>query len=335
MRIMQSRRGFMACASGAGAAALIDAGPAFAKEGPLETTTVRLTSASGICVAPQYLAAELLRADGFANVSFVPGMKGPPGAAMIGRGEADFTSTFAGSVIVRIDAGDPLLVLAGLHSGCYELFATERVQTISDLRGKRVAVPSLGSSPHLYLSIIARYVGIDPRSDIKWVTVPSGDAMEAYAAGDADAFLGFPPEPQELRARGIGRVLLNTGTERPWSQYFCCMLLANRDYARNYPVATKRVVRAVLKSADYCVAEPTRAAQLLVERGFTDRLDYATQTLNEVPFASWREYDPEDTIRFNALRLHEVGMIKSSPNEIIAEGTDWHFLNETKRELKA
>jgi hypothetical protein len=44
----------------------------------------------------------------------------------------------------------------------------------------------------------------------------------------------------------------------------------------------------------------------------------------------WREANPED-----ALRLHEVGMIKSSPEKIIAQGTDWRFLNELKKELKA
>jgi NitT/TauT family transport system substrate-binding protein len=130
-------------------------------------------------------------------------------------------------------------------------------------------------------------------------------------------------------------VILNTGTEPPWSQYFCCMLLGNRDYVRNYPVATKQVLRALLKSIDFCAAEPARAAERLVDGGFADQLDYAEQTLNEVPFGSWREFDPEDTIRFYALRLHEVGMVKSSPNKIIAEGTDWRFLNELKRELKA
>ena len=49
----------------------------------------------------------------------------------------------------------------------------------------------------------------------------------------------------------------------------------------------------------------------------------------------WREYDAEDAIRFYALRLHEFGFIKSSPQKILAEGTDWRFLNELKRELKA
>jgi NitT/TauT family transport system substrate-binding protein len=62
---------------------------------------------------------------------------------------------------------------------------------------------------------------------------------------------------------------------------------------------------------------------------------YALQTMKDVPYGRWREYDSEDTVRFYALRLHEIGMIESSPNKIIAEGTDWRFLNELKRELKA
>jgi NitT/TauT family transport system substrate-binding protein len=56
--------------------------------------------------------------------------------------------------------------------------------------------------------------------------------------------------------------------------------------------------------------------------------------MNEVPYGKWREYEPEDTVRFYALRLHEAGMIKTSPRQIIANGTDWRFLNEVKRELK-
>jgi NitT/TauT family transport system substrate-binding protein len=118
---------------------------------------------------------------------------------MIGRGEADFTSTFAASVILPIDAGERITALAGIHRGCYELFAHERVQAIVDLKGKRVAVPALSSSPHLYLSVLAKHVGLDPRRDIEWVTGPA--PLELFAAGEVDAFLGFPPEPQELRAR--------------------------------------------------------------------------------------------------------------------------------------
>jgi NitT/TauT family transport system substrate-binding protein len=113
------------------------------------------------------------------------------------------------------------------------------------------------------------------------------------------------------------------------------MVAANRDYVRNYPVAAKRVLRAILKATDLCATEPTRVARQIVDGGFTPRYDYALQTFNEVPYDKWREYDPEDTIRFYSLRLHEAGFIKSSPQKIIADGMDWRFLNELKRELKA
>jgi NitT/TauT family transport system substrate-binding protein len=113
------------------------------------------------------------------------------------------------------------------------------------------------------------------------------------------------------------------------------MLAGNREFVATHPVATKRVLRAVLKATDLCAAEPARIAQQIVDGGFTVRYDYALQTLREIPYDRWREYDPEDTIRFYALRLHEVGMIKSTPQKLIGDGTDWRFLNELKRELKA
>jgi NitT/TauT family transport system substrate-binding protein len=226
-------------------------------------------------------------------------------------------------------------VLAGVHAGCYELFAHEPIRTISDLKGKRVGVQSLGSVGHLYLVLMAAHVGLDPHQDIEWVASPTGNFMALFTEGKVDAFLAFPPEPQELRARRVGRMILSLTTDKPWSQYFCCMAAGNRAFVREHPVATKRFLRAILKAADLCATAPETAAQRLVDGKFTPRYDYAFQVLAELPYARWREFDPEDTLRFYALRLHEVGMIKSDPKALIANGTDWRFLNELKRELKA
>src|SRR5262249_2784807 len=156
-----------------------------------------------------------------------------------------------------------------------------------------------------------------------------------FAEGKIDAFLGFPPEPQELRARQIGHVIVNSSVDRPWSEYFCCMLAGNREFVRQHPVATKRALRAILKATDLCVTDPALSARPIVAGDFTPSYDYALQTLHEVPYDKWREFDAEDTIRFYALRLHEIGMIKSNPQKIVADGTDWRFFNELKRELKA
>jgi NitT/TauT family transport system substrate-binding protein len=103
---------------------------------------------------------------------------------------------------------------------------------------------------------------------------------------------------------------------------------------RKHPVATKRALRAIIKANEICVSEPDRTARLLVDRGYTPRYDYALQTIKEVPYARWREFDPEDSIRYYSLKLHEIGMIKTTPNTIIEKNTDWHFLNELKRELR-
>jgi NitT/TauT family transport system substrate-binding protein len=259
---------------------------------------------------------------------------------MYAKGELDFGINDPPTLVVRLAAGLPIMPLAGLHAGCFELFAHEPIRTISDLKRRRVGIDVLGGSKHRYLALIAASVGMDPNKEIEWVEGSAGDPLglfplELFAEKKVDAFLGFPPEPQELRARKIGHVTLNTTTDPPWSQYFCCMVIGNRGFVEKHPVATKRVLRAILKANDICGAQPEKAARQLVERGFTKRYDYALQTLSELPYASWREFDAEDSLRFFALRLHEVGMITSSPNELIAAGTDWRFLNELKRELKA
>jgi NitT/TauT family transport system substrate-binding protein len=90
-------------------------------------------------------------------------------------------------------------------------------------------------------------------------------------------------------------------------------------------------LRAILKGANICALEPERAARALVHQGLAPRYDYALQSMQEVPYGMWREYNPEDTVRFYALRLHEVGMLKSTPQKLIAQGTDWRFLNELKK----
>ena len=341
---MITRRTFL----GGLSATMVTARTASAERAP-EIQRLRLLKTGGICWAPQYIAEELLHAEGFAEISYVDM---PSGAISVrlAAGEADLGMNFVGPNIVRIDAGDPVIFLAGVHVGCFEVFANDRIQRMRDLKGKTavVASPSPNGAEYIFFSTIAANVGLDPRRDIRWIS-PEGDRLRApsgqrlypnevsmrlFMEGKADAFLGFPPQPQELRAREIGHVLVNSSIDRPWSQYFCCLLTASKDFVRKNPIATKRALRAILKSADVCANDPERAARALVDRGFTTKYKYALQTMRELPYGKWREYDPEDTIRFYALRLHEVGMIKSSPQKLIAQATDWRFLNELKKELK-
>jgi NitT/TauT family transport system substrate-binding protein len=338
MPIIQTRRRFISSAALAGAAGLLRVPRVAAAEGALETSTVRMVRYPGaVCVAPENLSEELLRAEGFTDIRYVNPWPTGEFAAQVGKGEADFGLEFAAKIVQAIDDGGAVTVLGGVHVGCYELFAKDEIHSIAELKGRTVGVAIVGTNPHAFLIAMAAHVGLDPRQDIRWVTStdPSIKPLELFAEGKIDAFLGTPPEPQELRARHIGHVIFNSTVDRPWSQYFCCMLAGNGDYVHKYPNATKRVLRAILKGADLCASEPAQVAQRLVDRGFTDRYDYAVDALSGIPYGAWREFDPEDTVRYYALRLHETGFINSSPNKIIADNTDWRFLNELKRELKA
>ena len=334
MLIAPTRRRCLTALSVAGAAGLVRVPRAVGADGPLETTSVRITKNQGICYAPQYVAEALLRDEGFRDIRFVD--TPPPGVpTAIARGSVDFGMAYAPQFMLDIDAGAAVKVIGGVMVGCVELFAREEVRGVTDLKGKRLGVEAIGSLPNILVVLMAAHVGLDPVKDIDWVTDPKVNPKELFIDAKIDAFVGFPPEPQELRARGIGHVIVNTGVDRPWSQYYCCMLGGNPEYVRNQPVATKRALRAVLKAADLCATDPASAARRIVDRGFTPRYDYALQTLRENFYDQWREYEPEDTMRFYALRLHDTGLIKTNPNKLIAENTDWRFFNELRRELKA
>jgi NitT/TauT family transport system substrate-binding protein len=276
------------------------------------------------------VAEELLKSEGFTDVQYVD--LGADVYPAFAANKVDISMAFVGPFIVQLDANMPIVLLGGIHVGCYELFGTERVNAIRDLKGKTVAVPSLGSPHHTFVASMAAHVGIDPSKDINFVTHPVSESARLLTEGKVDALMGFPPVPQELREKKIGHVIVNSGLDRPWSQYFCCVVAANREFVGKRPVATKRALRAILKATHFCSAEPERAARIVADRGY--RYDHALQTMKEIDYARWRDYDPEDAVRFYALRLREAGMIKATPGRIIAQGTDWRFYNELKRELK-
>ncbi len=328
-----TRRRFLGGLTVAGAAGLLDlhARPVGA-EPPPETTRLRLARTTSICQAPQYVAEALFEAEGFTEVQLV-GEAATTDRTLV-SGEAQMGMLFLGPFLLRLDEGAPLVILSGGHVGCLEVFAHEPIRSIRDLKGRRVAVYALGTATHVFLAAVMAYIGLDPRKDVTIVAHPPREGMRLFEAQQVDAYIATPPIAQELHAKHIGHVVVNSSVDRPWSQYFCCVVAGHRAFVQQHPVATKRALRAILKGANICALEPERAARLLVNQGLAQRYDDALQAMKDVPYGKWREYDPEDTVRFYALRLHEVGMIKSTPQKLIAQGTDWRFLTELKKELK-
>jgi NitT/TauT family transport system substrate-binding protein len=278
MPMHQTRRRFLSTLSLAGTVGLLPCPVVFGAEGHLETTAIRLTKVTDMCMAPQFIAEEMLRAEGFTDIQYIE-IPIPEISQTIGSGKADLGLGYISGFLVSIDRGQPITMVAGVMVGCIEVFAQEGIRSVGDLKGKKLGVRATGSGPHGLLSAMLAHVGLDPAKDVEWVADPK--FVQMFAEGKVDAIELVPPASQELRARKIGHVIINNAVDRPWSDYFCCMLGGHRDFVRKNPVATKRALRAMLKASDLCVSEPERSAQRLVDGGFTSRYDRALEALRE------------------------------------------------------
>jgi NitT/TauT family transport system substrate-binding protein len=123
-----------------------------AAEPPPETTRIRLVRTPSICQDPKSVAEELLHSEGFTEVHYLQKAGTADSETALASGEADLNALFAAPLLLRLEAGDPIVILAGLHIGCFELFGTHEVRTIRDLKGRTVAVPALDSARYVFLA---------------------------------------------------------------------------------------------------------------------------------------------------------------------------------------
>jgi NitT/TauT family transport system substrate-binding protein len=305
--------------------------------GTLETTTIRIPVGNTIpiCIAPLYMAEPFLRAEGFTNVQYVASATPTLTVDAVASGAGDMSLQFSGPDITYVDAGKPVLMLAGIHIGCFVLFGTSAITNVGDLKGKTISISQIGGADYVFMASILANVGLDPNTDVGWRPVPAVQTKQEFIDGKIDAILAFPPHAQELMDLQVGHVVVNSMMDKPWSQYYCCMATFNRDFVQTKPVATKRALRALLNATDATALHPDQAARLLLNKKIAPVYKYALEAMQEIPYNRWRVYNPEDTTRFYSLLLNGVGMIKSTPDQIIKVGTDWRFLSELKSELPA
>lgn len=335
-----SRREFLgrlAKVSAAAAFGMLPEEAASAIEPPPETTRLRIHKGDPACWVPMYVAEPLLRKEGFTDIEYVYA-NGSEVAKMCRRGELDLSPGFSVRFMYNLEQQQhPLKIISGLHVGCYALVGSERVRSVRDLKGKTVWAGALkNEGPHLFFTAIVAYVGLDPRTDINYLWVNKDEAMRLFKEGKIDAFISFPPGPHELIAQGYGHLLVDTNIDKPWSQYFCCVVTGQSYFIKENPIATKRALRAILKAVDIVSRDPVLATKTLIAMKVRPEAEYKSilRVLKEIPWGRWREYNPEDTIRFYALRMRETGMIETAPQEFIDRHTDWRFINQLKKDFR-
>lgn len=301
--------------------------------GPPETTAIRIAGPLG-CDPWTWLADDFLKEEGFTDVKLVT----QPDSIL--KGLTDIGVNYGSSHVARVDAGQPFLALGGTHVGCLEMWALPGINSIRDLRGKRIVAGKqdvlLDVFYGLWVSLLTS-VGVDP-SEVHFTTIddPTKSEIDYFVEGKTDATLAAVTQGALLHAnpKNPGHQIFDTTVDKPWSQYFCCLLVANRDWAKANPNAARRATRAVLRAIDYGAKDRERAVAVAVEKKITQNPKILLEAIKDLPY-DWREYDPTETLRFYALRLADAKLVKKTPAQIIADGTDFAFFRQMQKELKA
>jgi NitT/TauT family transport system substrate-binding protein len=227
------------------------------------------------------------------------------------------------------------------------IFARRGIDTVADLRGKTIAINTktitvLGKSAlaidYGFLVSLLAHNGMQP-SDANFVEL--ADTLTPFVDGKVDAiWTGAQAGPLLLaNPKNPGHVILDTSTDKPWSQNYCCLLVTSRDWYSAHPIAARRATRAILRAVDEAKKDRHAAAKSAIDKGTYKAAPAVTEQviydiIKDESF-DWREFDPEETVRFFALRLADAKLVKKSPQQIIADGVDLAYFRQLRKELRA
>jgi NitT/TauT family transport system substrate-binding protein len=284
-------------------------------------------------MAPLLFAQDFLRDEGI-GVEYVTRDADYALIEDVANGRIDMGYYFIAHLTHAIDAGLPIVVLGGAHTACFQVIATDEVADITSLGGRRLGFVTREASDgdYSFTRAILQHIGIVPGEDVELVPVRPAEVLTVLGR-TVDAIHTYPPYTLQLADTGQGHVILDSLVDTPWSQNLCCAFFTSRSFFEANPNTTRLALRAMLRGVDHSANDPAAAAQRFVDQSWVRIDSYATRTLEQVPLDVWRTHDPEDSFRFYALLMHGVGVIESTPDEIIARGTDWAFFNELKQEL--
>ena len=299
---------------------------------PPETKTFRIQCAA--CDAPIMAAEPYLRDEGFTDITITD----TGGVAALAAGKLDMTIAFPPSLVNAVQSGLKVEALGGLHPGCAEIWAAPSVAGLADLRGKTLVVRSKAISElgYSYPAVVLRQAGVDIK-DLNVVVQADADPVKLFLDGKNDAVFVGTTSAVALKANPAnkGHLIHSQTMDEPWSKLDCCILVTSEDWYRANPIAAKRALRAIYRSADALGDDRAAAAKLATDKGlFGGAAAYANvrEAANMVPLA-WRESDPEKSVRFFAPLLTDTGLMKITVDDVLRT-LDVRDLRDIQADLK-
>lgn len=213
-----------------------------------------------------------------------------------------------------LEQGLDVKITGGIHRGCLRVQAATNgsIQTVQDLRGKRIGVPGMGTPPFIFANRVLGANGIDASKEITWRVFPAGELGLALDKGEVDAVADSEPIGSLLLADGKVRNIADQAADVPYKDEYCCGVIVNGKFLAKNPAKAAAATRALLKGAKWVETNPAAAARLSVEKKYLA----SNPELNTVAISHLR-YVPsvsgaDQAVRSAAAEMKVAGMLSST-----------------------
>jgi NitT/TauT family transport system substrate-binding protein len=234
---------------------------------------LRLGIQPDLCFAPLHIAIEngFLEEEGLKFESIK--IESTIAAEAIAGNQIDAGFGLLAKLIQPLENGLPLKFTSGIHTGCIKIVVPQdsAVKSLSDLRGKKVGVPGLMSSPALIARCALAAAGIGVTSDnleVDFMAYSNADLYVALGKGAIDAVAGGDPGVSVAVRDYNLKVLLDTASDEKYKNEYCCFSFVTTSLAEKHPAIAAKFTKAVLKASEWVENNPLEAAKIQVEKNY-------------------------------------------------------------------
>lgn len=177
--------------------------------------------------------------------------------------QIDANSQTLGDTVSSIAGGaDQVIVLVNDNStGNDKIIVSEEINTIQDLKGKKVAAEE-GTVDHFLLLLGMKEAGLSPE-DIEFVPLETGSAAAAFVAGQVDAVAVFAPFTTQALTRPNSKELFSS---KDFPGSISDHLVFTRKFVEENPEQVQAMVDSWFATMDYIQANPDQANEIMAQR---------------------------------------------------------------------
>lgn len=212
----------------------------------------------------------------------------------LASGQLDFASTGSISALALMASGNKNFYVLGTqdsYATVEGIIARKGINSIKDLRGKKLAV-TFASSAHVLVYDILEQHGIKANNDVRLINMSLNDMVSAFRSGEIDAAAAWTPGFEKLLALPDAHLLVNDESFSLWKEYQLGpgpdMLVVRKDFLEKKPVLTEKFLKGYFRSIEFLKSNPDESAEIIKEYTKLD-LEEQKKTLQAITWYGLNE----------------------------------------------